>query len=258
MAAKKLTSPELTGQVPRRASQKPRNEDKGADLQKRYQQGERNFVGINLEATNLQGAILVGTNLQAANLSQANLENCDLRDANLEQANLDQANLTNTCLIGAILTDAYLDTIYRHGRNQSPPAITEAPREPVIPPASPTTAPNAAQLIAAYAQGERNFQNLDLTGIDCQAQEFNQANFQGSNLSQANFRLTDLQGANFQNANLQGANLSMADLHSCNFCGANLTQANLSGADRRNARYDQHTQFPAGFNPDIVGMIKQP
>lgn len=268
MVAKVPTNPDSTPVARHKPNPKPMAQDKGAELLKRYQQGERNFVGINLQGSNLSGAVLVGINLQAANLSQANLENSDLRDANLERANLDQANLIHTCLLGANLTDAYLDTISRHrGQPMSlptPPSLSaDLSTQPLATASAPETATpsanqalNAAQLIAAYAQGERDFQNLDLTGIDCQAQELNQANFQGSNLRQANFRLTDLQGANFQNANLQGANLSMADIHSCNFCGADLTQANLSGADRRNARYDDQTKFPAGFNPEIVGMIR--
>ncbi len=233
------------------------------ELLTRYRQGERNFSGLELPAVDLSGASLVGINLQGANLSRANLSHGDLRDANLQGVNFDQAQLHQTCLLGANLTGAFLATINRHGAWAPPtPPIQPAPLPELsqIPLAVQATNPEAEltahQLLMTYAQGERRFTDRNLSGIDCQAQELNHINFQGSNLTQANFRLTDLQGANFSRTNLTQANLSMADLRECDFSGANLTGANLSGADRRQAIYDAQTQFPKGFNPEIVGMVK--
>ncbi len=221
------------------------------DLATLYQQGTRDFRGIDLHGADLSGLSLGGINLQGANLAQANLSHTDLRHANLQDVNFDQAKLHHTCLRGANLTGAFLATIDRHGAWEKTPLSDPGIGQPAAPDLT------ASQLLAAYTEGQRNFAELNLAGIACPGLELNQVNFQSSNLSQANFRLTDLQGANFHRAMLHRANLSMADLRGCNFCGADLRQADLTGADRRGAVYDDQTQFPTGFNPEIVGMVKQ-
>ena len=51
-------------------------------------------------------------------------------------------------------------------------------------------------------------------------------------------------------ADLQGIDLSGADLYKANLTGANLSRANL-----REAKYDKHTKFPDGFDPEAAGMV---
>ncbi len=71
-----------------------------------------------------------------------------------------------------------------------------------------------------------------------------------------------LRGAHLVGANLAGVNLAGADLARTNLWGANLTGANLVGANLEAARldeaiYDQATIWPADFDPEAAGAIKQ-
>ncbi|HEY1387749.1 MAG TPA: pentapeptide repeat-containing protein [Ktedonobacterales bacterium] len=76
----------------------------------------------------------------------------------------------------------------------------------------------AAQLLAAYASGERTFSYWSLAGV---------------NLKQA-----DLRDANFYGADLTGVDLSEADLTRCNFAQANLQSARLRAANISQAYLD--------------------
>ena len=69
----------------------------------------------------------------------------------------------------------------------------------------------SAQLLAAYADGQRMFAHWNLAGAD--------------------LRNATLKDANFFRANLKGANLSRADLTRCNFSQATLSSTNLRGAN---------------------------
>ena len=76
------------------------------------------------------------------------------------------------------------------------------------------------ELLAAYAEGKRNFEGADLP---------RGANFSRANLARANLTGADLSGAYLSGANLTGANLTGADLTGANLSLANLTGANLGG-----------------------------
>jgi stress response protein SCP2 len=56
----------------------------------RYNQGERDFTGVNLAGVNLSGKSLSHVNLSSANLSGAELSEANLSVANLSEANLQQ------------------------------------------------------------------------------------------------------------------------------------------------------------------------
>lgn len=77
-------------------------------LQKRYQDGRRDFSWADLQGVNLTAAQLPAINLYRANLAGANLAGADLTGANLFKANLAGANLTNVQLSGANLRKADL------------------------------------------------------------------------------------------------------------------------------------------------------
>lgn len=79
-----------------------------------------------------------------------------------------------------------------------------------------------------YRQGERNFINIDLSGV---------------NLTGAN-----LQNINLTNANLSGANLSWASLNQAKFTGANLHQADLHNSLLNNADFNQAILSRAKLN----------
>jgi uncharacterized protein YjbI with pentapeptide repeats len=78
------------------------------ELLERYQQGERNFSGIDLQDASLQNISLRHSDLLGANLRGANLYHADLRGTNLSGADLWRADLRQANLQGAILHNADL------------------------------------------------------------------------------------------------------------------------------------------------------
>ncbi len=63
------------------------------ELLRRYADGERNFVEVDLSRANLSGANLYGADLRNANLSGVDLSGADLRCTRMEGVNLRDANL---------------------------------------------------------------------------------------------------------------------------------------------------------------------
>jgi len=87
--------------------------ERGQEFIARYQAGERDFCGENLERSDLHGADLNSVNLCGANLSKADLRGADLRGADLigavlHRADLCGANLSKADLRGADLYVASL------------------------------------------------------------------------------------------------------------------------------------------------------
>jgi hypothetical protein len=90
------------------------------ELIAKYEKGERNFRGADLEGADLMGANLRyanlwGADLRDAVLRDANLMDADLRKADLRGADLEGANLLDANLWGADLRDAYLRGAYLKG-----------------------------------------------------------------------------------------------------------------------------------------------
>lgn len=113
----------------------------------------------------------------------------------------------------------------------------------------------AADLLQAYAAGQRNFEyvilaDTDLMGADLKGCDFSYADFSGANLSQANLR-----GADLSYANLSEANLTEADLRGAMLIGTDLRTATITAAQFHQADYDpQETHFPQGFDPVQQGL----
>ncbi|MFB2923077.1 MULTISPECIES: pentapeptide repeat-containing protein [Aerosakkonema] len=75
---------------------------------KRYEEGELDFIGVNLAGANLRRHNLSGLNLSRANLSKSDLSEADLISTNLSGANLSEANLERANLKGANIMGANL------------------------------------------------------------------------------------------------------------------------------------------------------
>jgi serine/threonine protein kinase, bacterial len=90
--------------------------------------------------------------------------------------------------------------------------------------------PAAADLLAAYAKGKRDFICHDLSLLALQKSDLSGANFHQSKLFKIN-----LQGANLNNADFGRASLSQATLRNANLTRAYLSYADLAGADLRGA-----------------------
>lgn len=118
---------------------------------------------------------------------------------------------------------------------------------------------DAIELLKRYQAKHREFQGVDLEGINLQKAKLMNINLSGANLSNANLFLANLSGANLvqadlikadlfsinlscadlSGADLIFANLIQADLSGINLIFANLAQANLSGANLRGASLAQ-------------------
>ena len=64
-----------------------------------------------------------------------------------------------------------------------------------------------------------------------------------------------LAGADLSWANLSWANLEGADLDGADLSVANLEGADLNGADLTEAKADDYTTWPVGFDPVAAGVI---
>ncbi|MEB3241898.1 MAG: pentapeptide repeat-containing protein [Synechococcus sp.] len=65
----------------------------------------------------------------------------------------------------------------------------------------------------------------------------------------------DARGADWRAMQLKGINLSKARLCRTDLRGTDLSNCILDGADLRLARYDQHTQWPEGFDQRSCGAV---
>jgi len=77
----------------------------------------------------------------------------------------------------------------------------------------------------------------------------------GANYYECRFRMKDLAGADLSGADLRGANMFGADLFNADLSSADLRGADLSWVRLTGARYNEHTQFPEGFDPVARGMV---
>lgn len=129
------------------------------ELMRRYENGDRNFQGIDLSGLDLTGvnlsyANLIGANLQNANLTQANLKQAKLVVANLSQAEMTGANLQRVKLVSANLQQTRLNFC--------------------------------------------DLRRADLSNADLSQAQLIGANLKDANLSGANLALADLSRANLQ------------------------------------------------------------
>ena len=107
---------------------------------------------------------------------------------------------------------------------------------PIPPKLTPITATN---LIAKYAEGQRDFRYVQLTGTQgdrLQGQDFSNINLSGSvlervDLRQVIFRNANLNGIKIVKVDLRGADLSNSSLVDANLAFSNLTESSLSQAN---------------------------
>ena len=104
----------------------------------------------------------------------------------------------------------------------------------------------AEELLRRYADGERDFEGLDLRSVDLCNAILSGINLRNSyiqesgliytNLSSANLEGIDLRDVVLENANLSAVNAIDANLSEVNLMSANLSDANFSGACLSNVR----------------------
>ena len=220
---------------------------------KRYEDGERDFTGINLAGVNLSGKTLdsnvslsqanlssanlanakltgvnlFGANLQGANLNSTNLQSADLIQVNLSGANLIKATLSSARLIQANLSQANLSEANLNSANLttanlSRANLTQASLHSVNLTGADLSHSKVTKVNLTYA----NLSGVNLTGVSWAG-----VNLEGVNLSGMNLSGVNLTGANLSHAKLIGINLSRASLSGANCVGANLDGANLTGVN---------------------------
>ena len=122
------------------------------------------------------------------------------------------------------------------------------------------------EIAHALANNSSHFSMTDLKGADLRNAEMPCAILLASNMEgcdasgaylfdammrECNLRSADLRCAVLISANLRSALVENADLRGAYLIGAYLAGAVLSGA-----KYNQHTQFPEGFDPVARGMVR--
>ena len=136
--------------------------------------------------------------------------------------------------------------------------------------------------LKGYDLQDHYLPEADLTKANLTGANLARANLEGANLTRAtlegaNLTKVRLKGANLERAilikaDLTGADLSGASLHGADLRGANLHGAKLYDVDLPNALfmgdvyraqtnldrayYDDHTEWPDGFNPMAAGATK--
>lgn len=119
-----------------------------------------------------------------------------------------------------------------------------------------TRAGTGLQLAQSDMHGQ-DLSNLYLPEANLQGANLNGANLHGVILHRANLSQATLQQANLENSELDGTNLRRADLRRADLRGADLSRADLTNAVLRDARYDAHTRWPAGFRPEGAGARRE-
>ena len=113
----------------------------------------------------------------------------------------------------------------------------------------------AADLLQAYAQGQRAFVNINLPATTLTGENLKGADLSYADFSEANLRGTNLRGADLSYANLREADLTAADLRGAMLIGTDLRLAQVTGTQFHDADYDpQETHFPSGFDPTAAEM----
>ena len=109
------------------------------------------------------------------------------------------------------------------------------------------------EVLKSYIDGNRNFQQTDLSKVSLTGINLKEANLDGANLRKADLRKTNLTGSSLVKTNLRRANLQFAHLALVNFAGANLIEAKLSSNYPYEVYYDKDTIFDADFDPKLMG-----
>ena len=194
------------------------------------------FTGANLSTASLSNSTLTRADLSGAKLTSARLY-----ESNLTGANLSGANLTNTSLNRSIPTDASLSDAVVRGTNFRDTTSRGFSKE---------------QLDSTASYERRNLQGIQLCYKDLTAWDFAGRILADAVLDHATLVDANLSGANFTNASLDEAILSNANLSGANLANAYLWDArDLSSAIVDSATvYNQWTQFPRDFSPEITRM----
>jgi len=245
----------------------------------RYDEGERDFTGVNLAGVNLSGKTLesnvslsqanlsnanlanakliqvnlIGSNLQGANLNSTNLQSADLIGANLSGANLTKAILYSARLIQANFSQAKLSEANLNSANLTTANLSRANlTQASLSSANLTGADLSQAKVTKVNLSSANLSGVNLTGVSLTGVNLQGVNLSGMNLSGVNLTGTVLSYANLSGVNLSGVNLSGANLSVANLDGVNLTGVSLVGVNLHGVNLSG--QNLSGFNLSGVNL----
>jgi hypothetical protein len=94
-----------------------------------------------------------------------------------------------------------------------------------------------------------NLARAVMRGVDLRGSDLKDADLREALMDRAQMTGTNLSGAHLQGATLHEAVLEHADLTGADLRGANFHDAHLKGADLKDAKWDDTTVWPDGFDP---------
>lgn len=238
---------------------------------------ESTFDNSSMKKVVFDFCVLNNSSFKNVDLERACFKNSDLGESEFygPKTNLQYVNFIGTNLAGTDIKSLGADQL----RNALFSPSTILPEDMTIEDAK------ARGMI--YVVNEVDFTDKNLYGMNFKNFKFSEygindfqgASFKRANLHHTNFEDTKLTGCSFdkaslkysslenadcENASFEGANMICTNIKGCNLKNANLCGANLKGTimnektNFANARYDENTIFPEGFNPIKYNMKLTP
>jgi hypothetical protein len=93
------------------------------------------------------------------------------------------------------------------------------------------------EVLKRLDEGEKDFQDIDLSYMDLSCVDFAGANFEGANFLHTNLRGANFRNANCANANFEGVNFNGADFEDADFKYADLSGTNIKNCGCKNADF---------------------
>ena len=140
-------------------------------------------------------------------------------------------------VFGSVFLSLKNNQSHRTSKPLELPILVSAPTTPPPPIATPSpklTPITATTLLAKYGEGQRDFRNIQLTGVQgdrLQGQDLRNINLSGSVLEKIDLRQIILKNANLDNVKLAKVDLRDADLSNSSLIDANLSFSNLAEAN---------------------------
>jgi uncharacterized protein YjbI with pentapeptide repeats len=186
------------------------------DLSGVWLEGRSDFSGKDLAGVRFDGALIQDASFVRADLTGANFSAAEISDSEFFEAEME----------GVSFAGAYLDNVELWGSTLSRADFSGASLNGVL-----------------------------LGGSDLSGASFHQADLNGVSLEAANLSGADLSWARFTDQPASSFDL-MVELSYAILKGANLEGTELANAVLEGATYDDETIFPAGFDPEAAGMIR--
>lgn len=235
-------------------------------LQAAYENGRRNFCGVNLEGEDLAHLCLVGADFTGANLKASDLSDIEsggavFKDAAISgarldrpmflalyaeghrdfcQVNLSRANLRNISVEHANFSGANLEFSAVRGMRMYQCNLENIHVFGAY--------MDGEMVTSLYNAGHRDFRVVNLSGASLFDATLSNADFTGSSFDFADLRGADIVGSKFSKASFYGAKLDRQtlkvlfeighrDFRSVNLSYANLRRLSLVGANFREANF---------------------